>query len=32
LSLVPFIHARSGHVPFDDGNLGRRRLPRTHNR
>ena len=32
LSLVPFIHERSGHVPFDDGNLGRRRLPRTHNR
>src|SRR5215208_2166183 len=32
LSLVPFIHERSGHVPLDDGNLDRRRLPRTHNR
>ena len=31
-SPLTFIHARSGHVPFDDGNLGRRRLPRTHNR
>ena len=32
VSLVPFIHESSGHVPFDDGNPGRRRLPRTHNR
>ena len=32
LSLVPFIHERSRHAPFDDSNLGRRRLPGTHNR
>src|SRR5215204_5869132 len=32
VSLVPLLHESSSHVPFDDGNLGRGRLPRTHNR